>query len=528
MAISFSLMILSMLAALVLSGCGVAAYRLYFGPLSQFPGPKLAALTGWYETYFDCWKKGRYWVEIEEMHKQYGPIVRISPWELHVDDPDWNEPYKISSRVDKYHWYYKFVGSSDAAFGTADHDLHRVRRKAQQGYFTQEAVANFDGQLKSICNKLQSRLEEFKGTGQPVNLSNAFRSLATDVVTEYCFHKSYDLLDEPDFAASFQRAIRDFPEIGTWHRHFGLILDIFAAMPRWLVAFIDPAGVSVLDFFNDIVSSTNSIVGSYNTSNPKLEKPNAIHRMLESPDFISTSVAGRLPRINNREAIKYDNYSIPAGTPVSMTQKLIHNNPSIFPDPRKFQPERWTNPTERKNLEKYLQPFGRGSRACLGIQTNLTPPSLAQQARHRSSSPAIHQPDMNKQKHLTRRQTQVLNQAKLQKEKTFQAQGAQEDHVTQNQLPSQDDPSTEHEETNEERLRREEATRKRAKSAANKSTKRQYQHPSHDAWRKSGQNDRFYGTHSTRGNSGMSHRAPGSVWKQNKSDAADTYYYLAE
>lgn len=179
-----------------------------------------------------------------------GPIVRISPWELHVDDADWNEPYKISSRVDKYHWYYKFVGSSAAAFGTADHDLHRVRRKAQQGYFTQDAVAQFDPQLRVITSKLSSRLEGFKGTGQPVNLSNAFRSLATDVATEYCFHKSYNLLDSPDFAASFQRAIRDFPQIGTWHRHFGLILDVFSAMPRWLVALIDPAGVSVLDFFN--------------------------------------------------------------------------------------------------------------------------------------------------------------------------------------------------------------------------------------------------------------------------------------
>lgn len=176
--------------------------------------------------------------------------MRISPWELHVNDLDWNEPYKVTSRVDKYHWYYKFVGSSDAAFGTADHDLHRMRRKAQQSYFTQDAVSQFDAPLRNITSKLSVRLAGFKSTGQPVNLSNAFRSLATDVVTEYCFHKSYSLLDSPDFAASFQRAIRNFPEIGTWHRHFGLILNVFEAMPRWLVGLINPPGVSVLDFFN--------------------------------------------------------------------------------------------------------------------------------------------------------------------------------------------------------------------------------------------------------------------------------------
>jgi len=51
-------------------------YRLYLSPLSQIPGPKLAALTGWYETYFDCFKRGRYWVEIERMHVKYGKTLQ--------------------------------------------------------------------------------------------------------------------------------------------------------------------------------------------------------------------------------------------------------------------------------------------------------------------------------------------------------------------------------------------------------------------------------------------------------------------
>lgn len=51
---------------------GTIAYHLWFGPLAAFPGPRWAALTGWYETYFDCFKRGRYWVEIEQMHQKYG------------------------------------------------------------------------------------------------------------------------------------------------------------------------------------------------------------------------------------------------------------------------------------------------------------------------------------------------------------------------------------------------------------------------------------------------------------------------
>lgn len=57
---------------IVLYSLGLVIYRLYFSPLANFPGSKLAAATGWYEFYFDYWKSGKYIFEIERMHQVHG------------------------------------------------------------------------------------------------------------------------------------------------------------------------------------------------------------------------------------------------------------------------------------------------------------------------------------------------------------------------------------------------------------------------------------------------------------------------
>ena len=52
---------------------GLVIHRLYFSPIAGFPGPKLAAITSWYELYYDVIKdKGKYLFEIEKMHDKYG------------------------------------------------------------------------------------------------------------------------------------------------------------------------------------------------------------------------------------------------------------------------------------------------------------------------------------------------------------------------------------------------------------------------------------------------------------------------
>ena len=66
--------LVALASAIVFYWIFLAIYRLLFHPLARFPGPKAAALTKWYEFYYDILKGhgGQYASKIKHLHNQYG------------------------------------------------------------------------------------------------------------------------------------------------------------------------------------------------------------------------------------------------------------------------------------------------------------------------------------------------------------------------------------------------------------------------------------------------------------------------
>ncbi|RLL96210.1 hypothetical protein CFD26_104014 [Aspergillus turcosus] len=85
---------------------------------------------------------------------------------------------------------------------------------------------------------------------------------------------------------------------------------------------------------------------------------------------LSYGVSSRLARLAPDEALTFTDpdthrtWTIPPNTPVSMTSLLIFQNPSIFPQPKLFRPERWL---DNPRLDRYQVAFCKGSRICLGV-----------------------------------------------------------------------------------------------------------------------------------------------------------------
>ena len=75
---------------------------------------------------------------------------------------------------------------------------------------------------------------------------------------------------------------------------------------------------------------------------------------------LANSVSGRLARSSPRTTYEYKSYVLPPNTVISMAIKGSHGDESIFPEPTRFNPDRWlVKPSELKRLDKYFSPFGR-------------------------------------------------------------------------------------------------------------------------------------------------------------------------
>lgn len=72
-----------------------------------------------------------------------------------------------------------------------------------------------------------------------------------------------------------------------------------------------------------------------------------------------------------REAItdyQVGGYPVPAGSTLLMSQWVMHHDPRYYPEPLRFDPERW-RPAALAHLPRYAYfPFGGGPRVCIGEQ----------------------------------------------------------------------------------------------------------------------------------------------------------------
>ncbi|KAF2635071.1 cytochrome P450 [Massarina eburnea CBS 473.64] len=277
-------------AALIYIVAG-AFRRLFLSPVAQFPGPTLAALTFWYEFYYDVLCKGRYTWKIQELHELYGPVVRINPHELHIFDPAFYDSVYVgpSRRTDKWAYSARMFGTSLAAVGTTGHELHRLRRSALNGFFSKRSISKLEPTIQRViehaCHQLQSR----GLNGRILDLRNFFAAFSADVIGEVAFGSGYGLLDKPDFEPGWQKLMMDLSRATHLMKQFPWAYSILNSIPPYLVSLVHPLTKRLFDIRSDVhlkIEQTRVSIKEPNYLGAKeKENPTVLHSILSSPNL---------------------------------------------------------------------------------------------------------------------------------------------------------------------------------------------------------------------------------------------------
>lgn len=231
------------LAALLLYPIGKVVYRLYFHPLSSFPGPKLAAATFWYEVYFDVFKPpyGQFIYEIDRLHSIYGPVVRCNPEEIHVKDSEFfhvlfTGPGHVRDKWDRAN---RANGSPGSVASATAHDLHRIRRGALNPFFSKKAVTDLEKDTRRKVDSLCERLKEYARNGRTVPLGRACTAVTLDVISQYCFDACYNCVEAPEFAPEWQM-LKSVTEGAPFAKQFPRTMSLMQSLPRSLAVKMNP------------------------------------------------------------------------------------------------------------------------------------------------------------------------------------------------------------------------------------------------------------------------------------------------
>ncbi|KAE9394089.1 cytochrome P450, partial [Gymnopus androsaceus JB14] len=213
----------------------VGLYRLFLHPLHKYPGPVFAAVTDWYEAYYNIIQKGGLLTEIERLHKLHGPVVRVGPNTLHFNDRNaFHDIYTYGTLAKEPGFYHSIVATfPQATFACCDSGDAKYRRGLLAPSFSRRAVVSLEYTIQKKIDQLLTILEEhYSSASSPVQLDDAYRALTTDIITSYCFAQSSDTLDIPDFSHFMLRDTQEVVKSFWVMRHFPSLASFTTNAPE--------------------------------------------------------------------------------------------------------------------------------------------------------------------------------------------------------------------------------------------------------------------------------------------------------
>ncbi|KAL0472552.1 cytochrome P450 [Neurospora intermedia] len=172
-----------------------AAYKRYASPLRKYPGPILASCSRLWKVLSTA--SGRTHLDHIELHRKYGPVVRIAPNEVSVASPEAARTLlSAGKRFFKTPFYSVFPPAENPdIFTEIREDAHAQKKRVANVPYSmavmQQLSPFIDDTIELLVRKIDEHIAQHKGV---FDLGDYLHYFAFDVLGEVAFSRSFGFL----------------------------------------------------------------------------------------------------------------------------------------------------------------------------------------------------------------------------------------------------------------------------------------------------------------------------------------------
>ncbi|OTA58824.1 putative cytochrome P450 [Hypoxylon sp. EC38] len=185
-------------AVIITKVVGSGIYNVFFHPLSRFPGPKLAACSN--VPYSISFLGGRQPYKMLNLHRRYGPIVRVAPNELSFNTAQsFRDVYGFRPGHKTFVKSIFYEGGSFAAKGVhsivseRDPVVHGIMRRLLSHAFSNSSLLEQEELVTESVDQFVRRMRA--KVGQRVDIADLFERMAFDIIGNLAFGETFGALE---------------------------------------------------------------------------------------------------------------------------------------------------------------------------------------------------------------------------------------------------------------------------------------------------------------------------------------------
>ncbi|KAJ4319065.1 hypothetical protein N0V94_004117 [Neodidymelliopsis sp. IMI 364377] len=185
---------------------GTIVYNLYFHPLRHIPGPWLARSTS--VPYGLQMRSGNIVAWLQQLHAQYGEVVRVTPTELSFISGETAWPDIYGFRTGKYKdtgaylkdnaWFPKPVNGVWSIINSNEADHSRLRRNLSHA-FSDKALRSQEALIMNYVNLLIHKLGEHAEKNLPVDIMRWYNYTTFDIIADLSFGEPLYCLRDSEY-----------------------------------------------------------------------------------------------------------------------------------------------------------------------------------------------------------------------------------------------------------------------------------------------------------------------------------------